>query len=197
MSKTERTITRDDLMPIDQYADVRAERRRALLPAKKLRRMEVGPYATFYFESYETMWLQIHEMLYIEKGGEAQIADELTAYNPLVPKGTELVATVMFEINDEERRDRELRKLGHIENNLFLQVGDEKIYALAESEVERTKDDGKTSAVHFLHFRFSDAQIAAFRGTQAQVLVGCDHANYAHMAVLSGDTRTELSQDFN
>ena len=97
-------ITRADILAMADYVRERKERRRALVEVKKHRRLEVGPVCSFYFENFETMWNQIHEMLFIEKGGEAQIADELSAYNPLIPKGCELVATVMFEIDDPVRR---------------------------------------------------------------------------------------------
>src|SRR6185437_1915776 len=100
-----RRITRADIMPLADYTRERAERRRRITEVKRKRRVAVGPFATFYFENYETMWQQIHEMLYIEKGGEEQIEDELRAYNPLIPQGNELVATVMFEIDDAVRRD--------------------------------------------------------------------------------------------
>jgi hypothetical protein len=105
---TGRQLTRADILPLQEYAKIRRQRRRHISEIKKHRRIEVGPYATFYFENLDTMWQQIQEMLYIEKGGEGQIADELEAYNPLIPQGSELVATVMFEIDDPTRRAREL-----------------------------------------------------------------------------------------
>ncbi|MEJ0044713.1 MAG: DUF3501 family protein [Rhizomicrobium sp.] len=94
-----------------------AKLRANAIAEKKNRRMEVGPYATFYFENYQSMWLQVQEMLRIEKGGAEQVAGELEAYNPLIPQGSELIATVMIEIEDADRRDRELRRLGHIEDS--------------------------------------------------------------------------------
>ncbi len=108
-------ITRDDILPMADYARERKGRRRALTEVKQHRRLEVGPVCSFYFENYETMWNQVHEMLFIEKGGEAQIADQLSAYNPLIPKGRELVATVMLEIDDPVRRGALLAKLGGVE----------------------------------------------------------------------------------
>lgn len=190
-----RQITRDDIMPSAQYAKERAERRRALLPTKKLRRISVGPYATFYFENFDTMWLQVHEMLYIEKGGEEQIADELSAYNPLIPQKGELVATVMFEIDDEGQRNRVLRQLTNIEETAFLDVAGEKIKASFETDVERTTEDGKTSSVHFLRFNLTPAQVKAFSEAGKIVMLGFTHANYGHLAVLGADTRAELSKD--
>src|SRR5215472_2711504 len=94
-----RAITRTDILPLDEYVKIRRERRGKITELKKRRRIEVGPFATFYFENFATMWQQIQEMLYIEKGGETQIADELAAYNALIPRGSELVATIMFEID--------------------------------------------------------------------------------------------------
>ena len=105
-------ISREDLLPLDQYARERRDHGRRIAELKIHRRVSVGPDATFYFESFETMWFQIHEMLHIEKGGEEQVAGELEAYNPLVPKGRELVATVMIEIPDPDRRAAVLAKLG-------------------------------------------------------------------------------------
>ncbi len=183
-------------MAMADYAGVRKQRRAEASSIKKKRRVEVGPYATFYFESYDTMWIQIHEMLYIEKGGEAQVADELAAYNPLVPKGRELVATLMFEIPDEERRDRELRRLGGVEGTITLKVGDETIAAVPETDVERTRSDGKASSVHFLHFPFRDAQVAGFRDAAVEAQVAISHPNYGHIAVLPAEARKALAGDF-
>ena len=195
MPREVRESTRADIIPIARYATERAERRRALLPVKKLRRVNVGPYATFYFENFDTMWLQVHEMLYIEKGGEAQIADELSAYNPLIPQRGELVATLMFEIDDEAQRDRVLRQLTKVEDSAFLEVGGDKIKASFETDVERTADDGKTSSVHFLRFKLSAAQIARFNDAAATVMLGFTHPNYGHLAVIPPDVRVELAKD--
>lgn len=192
--KTE--ITRADIIPLDQYGRERAERRKALVAVKKNRRVPVGPYATFHFENYDTMWQQIHEMLYIEKGGEEQIADELRAYNPLIPKGRELVATVMFEIDDPARRALELGRLGGVEEAMTLQFAGHTVAGRPEGDVERTNEAGKTSSVHFLHFDFTPEQIAAFRDPGTQVIVGINHPNYGHMAILPEAVRAELAGDF-
>src|SRR4029453_17878958 len=108
MTAQKTVISRSDILPPNEYAAKRADLRKAVVARKRKRRVEVGPVATFYFECYETMLQQVQEMLHIEKGGEAQIEDELRAYNPLIPKGQELVATVMFEIDDPVRRGRML-----------------------------------------------------------------------------------------
>ena len=163
---------------------------------KRNRRVEVGPYATFYFENYDTMWLQVQEMVYIEKGGAAQVPDELAAYNPLVPKGNELVATFMIEIDDPNRRRRVLGELGGIEETAFLRIGGDTIKATAETDQDRTTADGKASSVQFVHFVFTPAQIAAFSKSGAQAVLGFSHPKYGHMAALSEDVRAELAKDF-
>lgn len=200
MAETKRRIEPADILPMAAYGATRKERRAALLPQKKLRRIEVGPFATFYFENYETMWLQVHEMLFIEKGGAAQIADELSAYNPLIPQGSELIATMMLEIPDAARREKILKRLGGIEDHVFLELqgvdGIWRIQAEPTEDAERTTPDGKTSSVHFFHFRFSDADRAAFADPRRAVLLGIDHANYGHMAVLAPESRTALAGDF-
>ncbi len=190
-------IARADIMDMETYGEIRRARRREVGAIKKTRRVEVGPFATFYFENYDTMWYQIHEMLYIEKGGEAQIADELGAYNPMIPNGGELVATLMFEIEDEDRRARELGRLGGVEGSVSLSVGGETIGAIAERDVERTKPDGRTSSVHFLHFPFTPAQVAGFSTQRARVVLAIGHENYAHMAVLPESVRAALAADFD
>jgi hypothetical protein len=197
MPSETREITPQDVVPVAAFAEQRRERRAALLPVKRLRRIEVGPYCTFYFESFETMLFQIQEMLLIEKGGEAQLADELAAYNPLIPKGRELVATVMFEIDDPVRRARVLGSLGGVERRFYLQLGEERIDGIPDEEDERTRDDGKTSAVHFIRFGFSDAQAAAFRAAETKAMIGCDDARYAHIAVLGAETKAELARDLD
>ena len=115
MSKEKRLIEKTDLIPIDVYTNSRKQIRKELVEFKKDRRVAIGPYATFYFESFETMLAQVQEMLYIEKGGDEQLKDELTAYNPLVPNGKELTATVMFEIDNPVSRATFLGKVGGIE----------------------------------------------------------------------------------
>ena len=191
-----RSVTRADIMPLAQYVKERAERRRRIAAMKRARRVEVGPFVTFYFESYDTMWHQIHEMLYIEKGGEQQITDELEAYNPLIPQGEELIATVMIEIEDPMRRARVLSTLGGIENKMFIQVGNERAMGIPDPTRENTSEDGKASSVQFLRFPFSASQVKAFKTAGAQVLVGIDHENYGHIAVMPERVRAALERDF-
>ena len=191
-----REITRADIMPIAEYGKIRAERRRAMSAYKRARRMEVGPVATFYFESYETMLHQVHEMLFIEKGGDAQIPDELAAYNPLIPNGRELVATVMFEIDDPARRARMLARLGGVENTGFIEVDGARIQGVPEADADRTNEEGKASSVQFIHFPFTAEQAAAFRKDGARVVLGFTHPNYGHMSVMPEATRQALAGDF-
>ena len=190
-------ITAADILPEAEYAKIRVERRRALAARKRFRRVDVGPHVTFYFECHETMWMQIQEMLHIEHGGAAQLADELAAYNPLVPNGAELVATFMIEIDEPVRRAQVLSRLGGIEEAAFLRVGEETIRARPEQDQDRTSAEGKASSVQFVHFPFTPAQIAAFRRPGAEVVLGLDHPNYRHMAVLAEPVRAELAGDFD
>jgi hypothetical protein len=191
-----RQIDASAILPAAEYVKVRAERRKRITELKKNRRLEVGPFATFYFENYDTMLHQVHEMLFIEKGGAEQLPDELAAYNPLIPRGSELVATVMFEIDDPLRRARVLGSLGGVEGHAFIRVGGDTIRGVPEDDQERTRDDGKASSVQFIRFPFTAAQVAAFKGGAGDVVVGFDHANYGHMAVMPAATRAALAEDF-
>ena len=196
MPASTRQVTPDDLIPDAEYAKVRRERRQALLPIKRLRRVELGPICTVYFENYETMLFQIQEMLLTEKGGAAQVPDELAAYNPLIPQGSELVATVMFEIEDPVRREATLARLGGVEDAFFLQIGAERVTGVPEGDVERTREDGKASSVHFIRFPLEEEQVAVFRDPGVSIMIGCRHEAYSHLAGLSPATRAELARDF-
>ena len=190
-------ITPNDILPLATYATQRAAMRQEIVRKKKNRRLEVGPCATFYFECYETMLQQVQEMLYIEKGGADQVADELSAYNPLIPKGAELVATVMFEIDDPVRRANVLARLGGVEQTMFIKLGDDKVMGVPEADQERTNEEGKASSVQFVHFPFTAAQIARFKSAGQMIVVGMDHPNYGHMSVMPEAMRAELAQDFD
>lgn len=190
-------ITPADIMSMDDYAAVRAERKKAIAELKKNRRVAVGPDATFYFESYDTMFHQVHEMLYIEKGGDGQIADELSAYNPLIPNGRELVATLMFEIDEPVRRAAFLAGLGGVEETVSLAFEGETIEAVAEQDVDRTTAEGKASSIQFLHFPFTGAQVEKFRTADAQVSLAIGHEKYGHLAVLPEAVRLALAGDFD
>ncbi|MGE0421763.1 MAG: DUF3501 family protein [Reyranellaceae bacterium] len=192
-----RKITETDILPLPDYVKIRAERRSAITALKKHRRLEVGPFATFYFESFDTMLHQVQEMLYIEKGGAAQVPDELAAYNPLIPDGRELTATVMLEIDDPVRRARVLAGLGGIEHTMVIRFAGETVKGLAEDDQERTRADGKASSVHFVHFPFTAGQIAKFRTSGTEIVVGFTHENYGHMALMSEAVRAALARDFD
>ena len=192
-----REITRNDIVDIDEYTRTRKERRVEAVAMKRARRMEVGPFATFYFENYDTMLQQVLEMLYIEKGGEEQLVDELAAYNPLIPQGSELIATVMFEIDDEVRRHAVLARLGGVEETAFIRVAGERVMGMPEEDVDRTNAAGKASSVQFIHFPFTAKQIAAFRDPANEIVVAFEHENYAHMAVMPEAVRGSLAADFD
>jgi len=199
METRKRRIERADVLSMAAYEKERPERRRRLIELKRDRRVEVGPFACFYFENYETMWAQVHEMLRIEKGGEAQVEGELDAYNPLIPQGRELVATLMFQIEDPVRRDRALARLGHVEDRIFLLVGDAAVQAVAADPriQERTTPDGKTSSVHFLRFALTDVQAAAFREPATRVVLEIRHDSYGHMAALGEPVKQALARDLD
>jgi hypothetical protein len=192
-----REITPSDILPLETYAAERKALKSDLVAKKKNRRQEVGPVCTFYFENYQTMWSQVHEMLFIERGGEEQIADELAAYNPLIPKGMELVATVMFEIDEPVRRANFLAKLGGVEETAFLQFDGETVAGVPEDDVDRTTADGKASSVQFIHFTFSAEQIEKFKQPDCQVVLGFKHPAYGHMSVLPEAVRAALAEDFD
>ena len=193
---TKRVLTEADIIPNAEYATTRSVWRNKITNKKRNRRVEVGPHITFYFEWYETMWLQVQEMVYIEKGGAEQIPGELDAYNPLIPNGSELTATFMIEIDEPARRKRILNGLGGIEESAFLRVGGETIVGVPEADADRTSAEGKASSVQFVHFPFTADQIAAFSSPNAEVVLGFSHPNYRHMAVVSETVRAELATDF-
>jgi hypothetical protein len=196
-TRARRRLSRADILPPDEYARIRNQSRREISELKKSRRVEVGPFATFHFENFATMWSQVHEMLAIEKGGDQQIADELAAYNPLISDGSELAATVMFEIDDPQRRTRALMQLGGIEHRAFIEAAGFRIRGEADPTRENTSPDGKASAVQFIRFRFTPEQIAAFKTPGAGILVGFDHPGYGHMARLPEPVRAALAEDFD
>jgi hypothetical protein len=197
MSEAQRKITPADILSIAEYDQQRKALKANLIPMKKLRRIEVGPFATFYFENYATMWLQVQEMLRIEKGGEEQIAGELAAYNPLIPQGDELIATMMLEIEDAARRNTVLLTLGGIEETVFLEIGNDVIRATPTEYDDRTTADGKTSSVHWLRFKLTQDQIVRFGGGGERVVLGISHPSYGHMAVLTAEARAALAKDFD
>ena len=197
MPKEKREIQKQDIMPLDVYIKNRRELRKNIVSFKKDRRIALGPYATFYFESYETMLAQVQEMLYIEKGGDEQLKDELAAYNPLIPNGKELTATLMFEIDNPVSRSAFLSKVGGIEKKVFIKIDGEIVKAIPEEDVDRTSADGKASSVQFIHFKITDEQIQKFKSKNINVELGIDHKDYSHTTKLSLENINSLSSDFN
>ncbi len=197
MAKENKIIEKQDLLPPEIYAKNRKEIRKSLVGFKKNRRVPLGPYATFYFECYETMLAQVQEMLHIEKGGSDQIADELSAYNPLVPNGKELVSTLMFEIDNPIKRAEFLGKLGGVEDKIFIQIGESKIHGKPEEDVDRTSVEGKASSVQFIHFKFTEGQIAKFKANDINIEIRIEHKEYSHSTKFSEKNIKALSSDFN
>ncbi|HEY5336839.1 MAG TPA: DUF3501 family protein [Rhizomicrobium sp.] len=196
MPATNRTITPADIIAYEKYAAERAQFRKDIIAVKKNRRMEVGPFATFYFENYDTMLMQVQEMLHIEKGGAEQIGGELDAYNPLIPQGSELIATLMLEIENVDVRNHELFRLAGIEESIYIEMDQQRIPATPTEYDDRTTPDGKTSSVHWVRFKFTPEQIAKFKNPAITAILGVAHPAYGHMAVIAPDVRAELAKDF-
>ena len=196
MSKEKRQIEKDDLLSPDIYSKSRKQIRKDLVEFKKDRRIALGPYATFYFESFETMVAQVQEMLHIEKGGDEQLKDELIAYNPLVPNGKELTATLMFEIDNPISRAAFLGKVGGIEEKIFIKINDEIVKAVPEEDVDRTSAEGKASSVQFIHFKLNDDQVSEFKSDSVTIELGIDHKEYTHTTKLAENSVKSLCADF-
>tara|TARA_A100001011_G_scaffold46598_2_gene44014 strand:- start:1452 stop:2084 length:633 start_codon:yes stop_codon:yes gene_type:complete len=194
--KTPKLVTASDILDMESFGKIRKQKRAEISNKKKYRRVAVGPDATFMFENYDTMWWQIHEMLFIEKGGEDQIEDELSAYNPLIPQGSELVATLMFEIDEPERRKTLLMSLGGVEEVCCLTINGDIILGDSETDVDRTTAAGKASSVQFIHFNLSADQIELFKKPNTQISVGINHPAYGHMAIISPEVKESLVKDF-
>ncbi len=197
MSREKKKIQKEDIMPLDIYTKQRKELRKNIVEFKKNRRISLGPYATFYFENYDTMLAQVQEMLYIEKGGDEQLKDELEAYNPLIPNGNELIATLMFEIDNPVSRASFLSKVGGIEENVFMKIDGDVVKAVPEKDVDRTSAEGKASSVQFIHFKFNSQQIEKFKSGSLNIELGIDHSEYSHSTKLSDIVVRSLLVDFN
>ena len=197
MTKELRKIEKKDLLPPKVYEKSRKQIRKEIVEFKKNRRIPLGPYATFYFESFETMLAQVQEMLYIEKGGDEQLHDELIAYNPLIPNGKELTATLMFEIDNPISRAAFLGKVGGIEEMVFMKINGETVKAVPEEDVDRTSTEGKASSVQFIHFNFNDDQIQKFKSNKSEIELGIDHKEYSHTTKLSEENISSLVADFS
>ena len=191
-------LSREDLMSLEQYAESRKDFRASVLEHKRDRRVELGTNAALYFEDRLTMQYQIQEMLRIERIFEADgINEELEAYNPLIPDGTNWKATFMVEFPDVEERRAMLHQLIGIEDRVYVQVdGHERVYPIADEDLDRS-DEEKTSAVHFLRFELGDEMIAALKGG-AELAAGIDHENYrVEIGPLADNIRKSLIKDLS
>lgn len=191
-------LTRESLYSLEEYSNVRKDFRSKVLAHKKDRQVNLGPNATLYFEDVLTMQYQIQEMLRIERIFESEgIDEELSAYNPLIPDGTNWKATFMVEYGDPEERKLALKRLVGIEDRVWVQItGFSKVFAIADEDLERATED-KTSAVHFVRFELTDAMIAAAR-EGANIAMGIDHQNYTHtVGVIPENVRNSLVQDLH
>ncbi len=190
-------ISANELYSLEEYHRIRPEFRQRVLAHKKHRQVAVGPNATLYFEDRLTMQYQVQEMLRIERIFESEaIQEELEAYNPLIPTGSNLKATFMIEFPDIEERRQKLSELGGIEDCLFAQVGDgRRVPCIADEDLERS-DDEKTSAVHFVRFEFDADSIASLKsGASLSFII--DHPRYQHQSTLTPEQRAALIADFD
>ena len=191
-----RMISLDDIISNEEYGNIRSSKRKEMIELKKFRRLDIGPVASLYFESKETMIYQIQEMAFVEKITREELHEELLSYNPLVPNGRELTATMMIEIDDPLRRKNFLSRLGGVEEKVKIIIGENEIYADYEKDVDRTTSEGKASAVHFLHFKFTDQSVEAFKNINNIIQIGIDHEAYGHLSIVSDRVRYELAKEF-
>jgi hypothetical protein len=189
-------LTKEDILPLEEFTKIRSQKRQETIEIKKNRRVSLGAEATLFFENFDTLWWQIQEMLYIEKGGEAQMEDELLAYNPLLPQGQELVATFMIEIDDPDRRAHILGKLGGIERHLCLRFAGHTLTAMPEEGADRTTESGKTSAIHFVHWAFTKDQISDFSKAHQDIIVEITHPDFTFKTLMPEPVRQALQGDF-
>jgi hypothetical protein len=191
-------LSREDLYSLEKYAEVRSEYRAKVMAHKQNRRQAIGPNATLYFEDTLTMQYQIQEMLRIERIFEAAgIQDELDAYNPLIPDGSNWKATFMVEFPDPEERKEKLAGLLGVEKHVWVQVADfARVSPIADEDLDR-EDEEKTSSVHFLRFELSPEMVAAVK-KGAAVSMGIDHPNYIHSAEpIPQNVRDSLAGDLS
>ena len=189
-------IEKSDILSRDEYKSKRKSLREKMVLRKRFRRVDIGPYITMYFENKDTIIHQINEMVYIEDGGEQQIDDEILAYKSLIPNGSELVATVMVEIDNPTKRAEFLSKMGGFEETINIKIHDKDIIGKAELDVDRTTADGKASSVQFVHFEFDEEAVKSIKHNMENVSISINHKNYRHSAILNTDTVGELIKDF-
>ena len=190
-------LKKEDLLSLEAYSNQRDEYRRRAMAEKKIRVIPVGPNMTMHFENRFLVQYQIQEMLRIEKIFDAEgIQEELDAYNPMVPTGSNWKATQMIEFSDPEERAKALAQLIGIDRKTFVQVGEhDKIYAISDEDLERETED-KTSSVHFMRFELTEHMVEAARAG-ADIVVGVDHENYAHQVTLGEEARKSLVADLS
>jgi hypothetical protein len=188
-------LSRQDLFSLEEYAEKRPDFRAQVIEHKKYRRVDIGPNLSLYFEDRLTIQYQVQEMLRIERIFEADaIQEELDAYNPLIPDGSNLKCTAMFEFTDVAERRRRLAELTGVENHVWLQVGGlGRVYAIANEDLERSTDE-KTSAVHFMRFELTPAMKSALAAGQS-LRFGVEHDLYRYEVTLNDETRNGLLQD--
>jgi hypothetical protein len=190
-------LTRDDLYSLEEYAQVRGDFRAKVMAHKKNRQVSIGAHATLYFEDRLTMQYQVQEMLRVERIFEREgIEEELAAYNPLIPDGSNWKATFMIEYgNEDERRDALARLIG-IEDKVWVRVGDQaQVWAIADEDLERTAAD-KTSSVHFVRFELTPEMVTAAKAGAA-IAMGIDHPEYRYETVIVPATRASLTADLS
>ena len=188
-------LTKDDLYSLEEYATIRSSYKEEMVAHKKARSIALGDHVTLFFEDRRTIQYQIQEMLRIERTFEPEgIQDELDAYNPLIPTGTTLKATMFIEYGDPEVRREKLKELADIEHKVYVQVlGHDPVFAIADEDLERGNED-KTSAVHFLTFHFTPDMIEAF--DENPIVVGVTHDKYGKYTEVNESLKTSLRRDF-
>lgn len=191
-------LTHSDLHSLEEYSRIREDFKRAAVNHRKARQVEVGKHMTLHFEDRVTVKYQIQEMLLIEKTFLSEgIQDELDAYNPLVPNGSNLKATLTIEYGDPAQRAEMLEKLCRVEDKIYVEVeGHQPVYAIADEDMDRSNDT-KTAAVHFLRFELSDAMIRDMRELDREFTVGVDHPAYNEFTLVNTLTKQMLVKDFN
>lgn len=193
-------LTYSDILPLTEFEKIRHFKKQEILPLKKLRQLSVGPDITFYFENIQTIWWQIQEMLRIEKGGEAQIGDELRAYNPLIPvngpNGYEISATMMIEIDDPIRRQVVLKQLFGIDQQISftLKNTNTSAFSIDPTEDRNRESDQKTSSVHFLKWLLSAEQVNDFLNNEVSLSISNPH--YIFETFLPLTLKNSFKDDF-
>ena len=190
-------LSRKDLFSLEQYAEKRQEFRAQVMAHKRNRKVAIGPHATLYFEDRLTMQYQVQEMLRVERIFEADaIEEELAAYNPLIPDGSNWKATFMIEYEDPDERRDALERLVGIEDKVWVQVGaQDRVYAIADEDLDRSAAH-KTSSVHFLRFQLTPAMAAEVKAG-AQVRAGIDHPEYGHQVDVEASVRDAMASDLD